>query len=260
MTDSHLDLEGVRARLAAAGCVAADAEADEFVRAAPDDDTLESWVRRRETGEPVAWITGSAVFCGHRLTIEPGVYVPRWHSEELARRGAQVLQATDGFALDLCTGAGAIAAHLARAVPDAVVIGTDLDPASVRCARRNGVVAVVADLGQPFRDASFDVVTAVAPYVPTAGLDLLPVDARAFEPRLALDGGPDGLDVVRRAAVEAARLLRPGGWFLAEVGADQGDLVHGTLANLEFGPIERWHDAEGDLRGIAAQTTNDRNE
>jgi release factor glutamine methyltransferase len=165
-----------------------------------------------------------------------------------------VLPRDGGRAVDLCTGAGAIAVHLAAEIPGARVIGTDLDVRSVRCAQRNGVVAVVADLGEPLRGASVDVVTVVAPYVPTDGLELLPSDVRLFEPRLALDG--DGLDIVRRAAATAARLLRPSGWFLSEVGGDQADPLHGVLAELGFGEIEPWYDDEGDLRGISAQATH----
>jgi release factor glutamine methyltransferase len=204
----------------------------------------------------LAWITGSTTFCGHQILVDPGVYVPRWQSEALARRAAEVLPRDGGRAVDLCTGAGAIAVHLAAEIPSARVIGTDLDARSVRCAQRNGVVAVVADLGEPIRGASVDVVTVVAPYVPTEGLELLPSDVRLFEPLLALDGGRDGLDIVRRAAATAARLLRPSGWFLSEVGGDQANLLHSVLAELGFGEIEPWYDDEGDLRGISAQATH----
>lgn len=249
------DRDHVGARLAAAGCIAADAEAAELRRAAPDQPTLETWVQRRERGEPLAWITGSTTFCGHRILVDPGVYVPRWQSEELARRAVEVLPRNGGRAVDLCTGAGAIAVHLAAEVPGALVIGTDLDVRAARCAQRNGVVAVVADLAEPLRGASVDVVTVVAPYVPTGRLELLPSDVRLFEPRVALDGGRDGLEVVRRAAVTAARVLRPSGWFLCEVGGDQADVLHGVVAELGFGAIDPWYDDEGDLRGIAAQAT-----
>ncbi len=256
MPVTRVDHEHVRARLAAAGCVAAESEAVELRRAAPDDQTLESWIQRRARGEPLAWLTGSTRFCGHRILIDPGVYVPRWQTETLARRAAGVLPREGGRAVDLCTGSGAVAVHLASAAPAACVIGTDRDATSVRCARRNGVAAIVADLGEPIRSASVDVVTAVAPYVPTGSLDLLASDVRRFEPRLALDGGDDGLDVVRRAAASAARLLTPGGWFLVEVGGDQDEVLHDVLARLGFDEIEAWYDDDGDLRGVAAQATS----
>jgi release factor glutamine methyltransferase len=244
----------VIARLMAAGCVAADEEAEELLASAPSDETLETWIRRREQGEPLAWITGTLQFCDHAVHVDPGVYVPRLQTEELARRAATLLASQPGRrAADLCTGAGAIAVHLMAAVLDATVIGVDIDVPSVICARRNGVTAVVADLDQSLRHGTFDIVTAVAPYVPTAGLRLLPADVQTYEPRLALDGGPDGLDVVRRAVVAAARLLRPGGWLLTELGGDQDQAVSPTLAASGFDTATPWFDEDGDLRGLAVQ-------
>jgi len=121
---SHLP--AVVDRLTAAGCVAAAEEAAELLAAAPDGPTLEAWLRRREQGEPLAWITGTVRFCGRTLHVAPGVYVPRLHTEELARRAAS-LQTNNGRAVDLCTGAGAVAAHLMSQVPTAEVVGIDLD-------------------------------------------------------------------------------------------------------------------------------------
>ncbi len=182
-----------------------------------------------------------------------GVYVPRQQTEALARRAARLLPRS-GFALDLCTGAGAVAAHLRRAVPDARVIGIDRDPRAARCARDNGVTAVVGDLAAAVhRPQSVDVITAVAPYVPTAALPLLPADVRRHEPRAALDGGPDGLDVVRGVAEDAPRILRPGGWLLVEVGGGQDDALAPELAAHGFGAVTAWRDADGDLRGMAAR-------
>jgi len=240
-------------RLMAAGCVAADEEAEELMAAAPNDDTLEGWIRRRERGEPLAWIVGTVQFCGQTLHVDPGVYVPRYQSEELAHRAAQLLPGNGGRAVDLCTGAGAIAAHLMAEVPTATVVGIDIDARAVLCARRNGVFALVAELGEPLRPAIFDLVTAVAPYVPTGKLGLLPADVQRYEPRLALDGGDDGLDLVRRIVTCAARLLRPGGWLLTELGGDQHEALGPTLAASGFSTGTPWFDEDGDLRGVAAQ-------
>lgn len=255
-TGHGIGVEVVAERLAVAGCIAAADEAAELVAAAPGVAALESWIHRREQGEPLAWIIGSTTFCGRRIEVQPGVYVPRWQSEELAHRAVALLPA-GGRGADLCTGSGAVAAHLAASVPGTTVIGTDLDRAAVRCARRNGVTAVVADLGAPLGTAAFDVVTAVAPYVPTDRLALLPADVRRYEPRSALDGGPDGLALVGRAAADAARLLRCGGWFLAEIGGDQADLVAQLLRTVGFAEIQPWWDEEGDVRGVAAQRAPD---
>jgi release factor glutamine methyltransferase len=161
---------------------------------------------------------------------------------------------TGGRALDLCTGAGAVAAHLMARDPTVFVMGTDIDRRAAACARRNGVLSVVADLAEPLRATpGFDVVTSVAPYVPTGDLRLLPADVQRYEPRLALDGGGDGLDLVRRVVVAAGRLLRPGGWLVIEVGGDQDQALALDLAAAGFDVVRAWWDDDGDLRGIAAQ-------
>ena len=142
-----------------------------------------------------------------------------------------------------------------RRSPSATVIGIDLDGAAVACARRNGVRALVADLAGPVRPgARFDVITAVAPYVPTEAIRLLPLDVQRYEPRAALDGGSDGLDLVRRVISAAREVLRPGGWFLVEAGGDQHDVVVPVLRGAGFDPAPWWDD-EGDLRGIEAELT-----
>ena len=234
--------------------MAAAEEADELLAAASSSEDLEAMVRRREAGEPLAWITGSTTFCGRRLVARPGVFVPRPHSEELARRAAALLE-PGAAAVDLCTGGGAVAAHLQASVPGATVVGVDLDPRAVAVARANGVTAVVGDLDAPLRPGTADVVSAVAPYVPTPAIELLPSDVRAHEPRLALDGGPDGLRVVATVAAAAGRLLRPGGHLLVEVGGDQGDPATELVAAEGLVPVERWHDEHGDLRGLHARVT-----
>jgi release factor glutamine methyltransferase len=253
VTDS--ERAAVVARLVAAGCVAAPEEAADFIAAAPDATVLEQWLRRREDGEPPGWITGRMEFCGRPLHLAPGVYVPRRQTEELARRAATRLP-DHGRAIDLCTGAGAIAAHLIHEIPTATVVGVDLDPAAAACARRNGVLALAADLDAALHGAHIvDVVTAVAPYVPTDDLRLLPADVQRYEPRRALDGGADGLDLVRRVIDAAARVLRPGGWLLTEIGGDQDRALAATFATHGFAVTEPWSDDDGDLRGIAARAT-----
>lgn len=246
-------LAAVTDRLLAAGCVASAEEAALFLAAAPDRRTLDSWLHRREQGEPPAWITGTTTFCGRTLHVAPGVYVPRTQTEELARRAASLLPA-HGRAVDLCTGAGAVAAHLRHRVPTASVLGIDRDATAAACARRNGVPAVVGNLDGPLpRGPRFDVVTAVAPYVPTDQLRLLPADVRRHEPRSAHDGGTDGLQLVRRVVGAAASLLRVGGWLLVEVGGDQHRALAPVLAGHRFDEITAWWDDEGDLRGLAAR-------
>jgi release factor glutamine methyltransferase len=262
VTGRGLRPEAVIERLIAAGCVAAEEEAAELIDAAADAETLESWIRRREQGEPIAWITGTIEFCGRRLEVDPGVYVPRIQSEELARRAVELLSAVQrrrqgrcGRAADLCTGAGAIASHLIAEVAGASVSGTDIDVRAVVCARRNGVQVVLGDLGAPLAGNSFDVVTSVAPYVPTGELKLLPADVLRYEPRIALDGGREGLDVLQRIVSCASRLLRSGGWLLVEVGGDQDELIAPALCEAGFEAVESFFDSDGDLRGLVARSS-----
>jgi release factor glutamine methyltransferase len=161
-----------------------------------------------------------------------------------------------GIAVDLCTGAGAIAVVLARRRPGAMVVATEIDPVAVACARANGVEVFEGELAAPLPTAlrgEVDVVTAVVPYVPTGELHLLPRDVLAHEARQALDGGHDGTELLVRAATEAADLLRPGGSLLFELGGDQAELLEPTLVALDFDDLERMADDDGDLRAIVAR-------
>ena len=209
--------------LADAGCIAAGEEADELIRAAGGDPhVLDDLVSRRTDGEPIAWLTGVATFCGVRLFVAPGVYVPRRQTEPLARRAAALLPPA-GVAADLCTGAGAIAAVLAAAVPTAQVVATELDEDAAQCARRNGVEVFEGWLDDPLPrrfEHRVDVLTAVVPYVPTDSLRLLPRDVQAYEPRLALDGGVDGTDLLVEVVRRSPRLAESG--WLAAAGAGWG--------------------------------------
>jgi release factor glutamine methyltransferase len=235
-------------QLRAAGCVAAEEEARLLRAAAADDEELERLVRRREVGEPMAWITGSTEFGGVRVDVAAGVYVPRPQSVELARRAAALVP-RDGMLVDVCAGSGAIGAWVRSRRPDATVVAVDLDEAAVRCASANGVPAVRADAAAlPLRDGAADVVTAVAPYVPRDALAFLPSDVRRHEPRLALDGGREGLSVVRAVVRTSRRLLRPGGMLLLELGGDQDVRLADDLEG--FAHREQWRDEEGDLRGL----------
>jgi release factor glutamine methyltransferase len=243
----------VEERLAAGGFVAADEEAAEL-RAAADGDpaALEALLARRLTGEPLAWITGTTVFCGLTLYVHPGVYVPRWQTEALAARAAERLPET-GTAIDLCTGCGAIAAVLRERRPRARVLATDADPRAVACARGNGVDARLGDLFAPVQpDVTADVVVAVVPYVPTGELRLLQRDTLTFEDRAHYDGGSDGAALLRRVVVEAAGRLRPGGALLLELGGEQADALAPDLERHDYADVSVLAGEDGDVRGIEA--------
>jgi release factor glutamine methyltransferase len=252
-------VSALAARLARAGFVAAEDEAHELLEAArgasgrpADPAALDRLVDRRLAGEPLAWIVGHADFDGLDLRIDPGVYVPRWQSAELARRAVARLPET-GTAIDLCTGSGAMALALRRARPRARVLATDTDARAVACARVNGVDARHGDLFDPLPPGlkgTVDVVVAVVPYVPTPALALLPRDTLTFESRAQYDGGPDGTEHLRRVVAGAPAFLRPGGALLLELGADQPGLLRDQLDQLGYARTESWADQDGDVRGL----------
>jgi release factor glutamine methyltransferase len=230
--------------LAHNGFVAPVEEAEELrAAAAGDDDRLRAMVERRLTGEPLAWITNTVAFCGLDVHVDPGVYVPRWHSEALAQRAAA---RAPERAIDLCTGSGAVAMVMLRA--GATVVASDLDEHAVACARTNGVDAYAGDLFAPLPAGPVDVITAVAPYVPTPDLPLLQRDTFAFETSLAYDGGDDGLAILRRVIAEAPIWLNPGGALLLELGGRQAE----ELDLSAFTDVTPIHDDEGDVRGVEA--------
>jgi release factor glutamine methyltransferase len=229
--------------LAAAGCVSPAAEADWLLEEAADPAQLRAMVARRVAGEPLQYVIGWAPFGRLRLAVGPGVFVPRPETEGLADRAANRLRAAGReasaapIAVDLCTGSGAIACFLAAEVPGARVLATELDPGALAWARGNaerfGVELLAGDLDQPLPPelaGHVDVLCANVPYVPSEAIATLPTDVRDHEPRLALDGGPDGLDVLRRLAPRAGRWLAPGGRLLCEIGEDQAEAAVALLA------------------------------
>ncbi|MFC7448040.1 putative protein N(5)-glutamine methyltransferase [Rhodococcus daqingensis] len=217
------------ARLRAAGCVFAEDEARLLASAATNPDELADMVDRRVAGLPLEQILGWAEFCGRRIAVDPGVFVPRRRTEFLARQATAVARHR-AVVLDLCCGSGAVGAVLTAARAEVELHAVDVDPAAVRCARRNAVGARVyqGDLYDPLPRSlhrRVDVLVANAPYVPTGSIGLLPPEARVHEPRVALDGGADGVVIQRRVAADAARWLAPGGHLLIETSERQAPLT-----------------------------------
>ena len=241
--------------LALAGCVAADEEADELIAAATDATSLDAMLKRRISGEPLAWITGTTRFCGLILQVRSGVYVPRWQSETLARTAAGLLPAL-GTAVDLCTGSGAIAAVMQAARPEARVVATEIDPLAAGCARANGIEVLIGDLDDVLPTelvGTVDVMTGVVPYVPADAMHLLPRDVLAYEPRTALDGGPTGLEVVTRTVDHSTKWMAPGGWLLLEVGGGQYTEVEQLFRRAGYGQIQILEDGDGDPRAVCGR-------
>jgi release factor glutamine methyltransferase len=242
--------------LAEGGCVAPGAEADALLRASTEGaGAIDELVARRLRGEPLAWIIGWVSFCDIRVGVDPGVYVPRPHTQALARRAVSLLPG-GGLAVDMCTGSGAVAAVLRSAHPHATIVATDIDPVAIDCARNNGVRALLGDLDKPLEptlQGRVDVMTAVVPYVPTEELHLLPRDVLANEPRRALDGGRRGTTLLVRAAEAAARWLRPGGSVLLELGGNQAGEVATALEGAGLSEIQVRRDDDGQDRAIEAR-------
>ena len=247
----------VVARLRAAGCVFAEDEAALLVQAAPDEAGLDRLVRQRVAGTPLEHLLGWVEFCGLRIAVQPGVFVPRRRTELLVREAARHAPAR-AVVVELCCGAGAVAAALTELLDEPEVHAADVDPVAVDCARRNlprgHVYAGDLDAPLPARLAGrVDVLVANAPYVPTGEIGLMPPEARDYEPRVALDGGADGLDVARRVVAAAPRWLRPGGVVLVETSERQAPDLAEAAAGAGLRPVVV-HDQNTGGTAVAAFT------
>jgi release factor glutamine methyltransferase len=196
--------------------------------------TFEALVARRAGHEPLQYLLGDAEFCGIVLELGPGVFIPRPETEALVERALGLCPPAAATVLDLCAGSGAIACALGRRRPEWTVWAVEQAAPAAQCARANvrrlgldGRVCVLeGDLFGPLRGrvsaGVVDLVVANPPYLAAPILPTLPVEVRDWEPRSALDGGADGLDVIRRLLGEASEWLRPGGGLLVEIGEEQG--------------------------------------
>ncbi|GAA2047981.1 putative protein N(5)-glutamine methyltransferase [Catenulispora yoronensis] len=233
------DPDAVTTRLRAAGCVFAEEEADLLIGATTDPALLDDFINRRCAGEPLEHIIGWAEFCGLRIAVGPGTFVPRRRSEFLVQTALVTVLDADPIPpaitiLDLCCGvapfATALATRLSAAGHHLEIHAADLDPTQLAYARRN--LAPFADRAHVHEGdlysalpdtlrGSVDLLVVNAPYVPTSAIATLPAEARAHEPRASLDGGADGLDLHRRIAAGAPEWLAPAGHVLIETSQEQ---------------------------------------
>jgi release factor glutamine methyltransferase len=253
---SPLPPSAIVTRLRGAGCVFAEDEARLLISAARTPADLAAMVDRRVAGLPLEHVIGWAEFCGLRISVDPGVFVPRRRTEFLVRQAAALArQAADAarqpadaadqavararqggqssarpraVVVDLCCGSGAIGAAVVAGLEQVELHAADIDPAAVACARRNiaaaGGQAHEGDLYEPLPATlrgRVHILVANVPYVPTGEIELLPPEARCYEARVALDGGTDGLDVLRRVTAAAPQWLAPGGHLLFEASERQ---------------------------------------
>ncbi len=219
-------------------------------------DAYRALIKRRGEGEPVAHLTGRREFWSRSFAVTPDVLVPRPETELVVERALALVVSRDRAlrVLDLGTGSGAIAVTLATELPQAQVTAVDRSEAAVAVATGNaasagvdGRVRVLLGDWTAALDpgARFDLVVSNPPYIPSDEIAALAPEVRR-EPRLALDGGADGLDAYRRIVPEAARVLAPGGALVLEVGAGQAESVAGLLTAAGFEAVAR----HGDLAGI----------
>ena len=225
------EFEALTATLRQAGCVFAEDEACMIIEASGGSrETLQTLVSRRCAGEPLEVVVGFADFAGLRVAVAPGVFVPRQRTVGLVALAVNHLASmslADRVAVDLGCGTGALAAALLAEL-DCEMYAIDNSAAAVACARQNLPSATVlqGDLFSPLPvklQGRVRVVLANLPYVPTAAIDLLPREARLYEPLETLDGGTDGLRPLARALGQLSMWLHPDGVYLAEVHASQLD-------------------------------------
>ncbi len=225
---------------------------------------LESMLDRRAAGEPVQYILGVADFMGLKFRVDGSVLIPRQDTEALVEAALIDLRRRPGkpAVLDLCAGSGCIGLSLASLAPNARVTLSDLSPEALGIARANqrelGVKAELrqGDLFDAVKGERFDVIASNPPYIPTSDLDALQREVR-FEPRIALDGGADGLDFYRRIARSAPDHLAPGGAIFLEVGAGEAPavlaLLKAALPGAEVGTVR---DLNGIERVVYGKTGN----
>jgi release factor glutamine methyltransferase len=226
-------------------------------------------VKRACQHEPIQYLTGKAPFFGHEFVVTPDVLIPRGDTETLVEQALLHLKSlaiTDSpRVLDLCTGSGCVGLSIARQVKNAQLCLSDLSAKAIEVAKLNAtqlklqdrVQWFVGDLFEPLHqrvDASkFHLITANPPYIPTAHVQQLDANVRDYEPRIALDGGPDGLLFYRRLVADTQKFLTPGGRLVVEIGFDQGDAVTQLFEHSDgWADVKLTHDLHKNPRVVGA--------
>lgn len=233
------------------------------VLAAEQLQAVRELIQRRRTGEPIAYILGRREFYGLEFRVDPRVLIPRPDTETLVEVALRRTESRSlyGRALDLCTGSGCVAIALSKARATWQLLGTDTSQDALDAARHNAerlgtlhnLTLRHSDLFDQIEPMQLDLITCNPPYIPAAEIATLAPDIRNFEPRLALDGGEDGLQIIRRIITQAKPFLNPGGILAMEVGAGQAAAVSALFAAAGYAAIERQRDYGGHERVVSGQ-------
>ena len=217
---------------------------------------LRDLVRQRGTGIPLQHLLGTVEFCGKTFKSDARALIPRPETELLVERA--LTYPAPASILDVATGSGVIALSLALGRPEASVTATDISPEALSLAKENAILLSIdritfheADLLPPPEAGTFDLITANLPYIPAAEIAGLSREVR-HDPILALDGGPEGLDLIVRLAPLALERLTSGGHLLLEIGIDQSEAVMACLAGHNYRDIKALPDYQGIPRFIEA--------
>lgn len=227
----------------------------------------DDFVAQRCQGKPVQYITGLQEFMGLELAVAEGVLIPRGDTEIIVEKVLELAaKNTSMHILDMCTGTGAIAISLAHFLPEASVLAVDISDKALQCCRTNiekhhlqgRIKAVQSNLFEDLTRTDFtnniDMIVSNPPYIPRADIASLDVNVKDYEPALALDGGPDGLDFYRRIAHDGARLLKSGGILAFEIGYNQGqDVLNIIKESQSYYDLECFQDLSGLDRCIIAR-------
>ena len=256
-----IDIRAAAARLAAAGIDGALREARILEREANGDAAVfERWIARRATREPICYIIGVREFWSMDFEVSPAVLIPRPDSETLVEEALRIFKARPpARIIDLGTGSGALIVALLTEWKNAQGVAIDISPDALAVAKRNAgrngvadrLTFLQADLAGPF-EGRFDLVVSNPPYIADAVVASLDDDVRLFEPHLALKGGADGLDLIRRLGAAMPAMLAPGGTALVEIGYDQGESAAQTLQKQGLSVTRIVKDLGGNDRVVVA--------
>ncbi|MFZ3072920.1 MAG: peptide chain release factor N(5)-glutamine methyltransferase [Thermodesulfobacteriota bacterium] len=224
-----------------------------------EKEILEGWIERRILREPLQYILGETEFYGYLIKVTPDVLIPRPETEEIIDETLRILKGVKNpLILDLCAGSGCIAIAIAKEIPRSRIIATDSSGKAILIAEENAVLNGVdkeitfleGDLFAPLKasgfEFSFDLIASNPPYIKTSDMETLPPEVRLHEPRTALDGGSDGLTLIRRIIADAPGYLKPLGVLLMELGFDEAEEVKRIVSDTGlYGSFEIKKDLEG---------------